>query len=88
MGLLISTALLALLHRSLKSMQLGGAILCLLGVALLLWRFRMARRREASGGLPQAIPWATHIPGGIGVFLLVAASAALTVGEWLGVFES
>ncbi|MET8168559.1 hypothetical protein ABZT34_30655 [Streptomyces sp. NPDC005329] len=88
MGLLISTSLLALLQWSLKLMQLVGAVLSLSGLALLLWRFRVARRREASGGLPQAMPWATHVPGGIGILLLVAASAALTIGEWLGVFES
>ncbi|WP_405632752.1 hypothetical protein OG933_42705 [Streptomyces sp. NBC_00016] len=88
MGLLISTALLALLQWSLKLMQLGGAVLCLSGVALLLWRFRVAHRREATGGLPQALPWPTYVIGGIGISLLVAASVALTVGEWLGVFES
>ncbi|MEU9313715.1 hypothetical protein [Streptomyces sp. NPDC048256] len=87
MGLLISTALLALLQWSLKLMQLGGAVLCLSGVALLLWRFRVARGREATGGLPQAMPWAIYVFGGIGISLLVAASVALTVGEWLGVFE-
>ncbi|WP_327184204.1 hypothetical protein [Streptomyces sp. NBC_01334] len=86
MGLLISTVLLALLQWGLRLMQLGGAALCLLGVALFLRRFRVARRREASGGLRQAMPWATHVLGGIGIFMLVAASGALTVGERLGVF--
>ncbi|MFH8638761.1 hypothetical protein [Streptomyces goshikiensis] len=88
MGLLISAVLLALVQWGLKLMQLGGLALCLLSGALFLWRFGVARRREASGGLQQAMPWAAHVLGGIGISLLVPASAALTVGEWLGLFEA
>ncbi|WP_030710831.1 hypothetical protein [Streptomyces sp. NRRL F-2580] len=88
MGLLISTVLLALLHWGLKLMQLGGAALCLVGVALFLRRFRVARGREGSGRLRQAMPWVTYVLGGLGIFVLVAASVALAVGERLGVFET
>lgn len=88
MGLLISAMLLALLQWGLELMQLGGAALCLSGVALLLRRFRAARRRETSGGPQQAMPWAAHVLGGMGIALLVAASAALSMGERLGVFET
>ncbi|MEV7443475.1 hypothetical protein AB0O22_20475 [Streptomyces sp. NPDC091204] len=88
MGLLISAALVALLEWGLKLMQLGGAALCLVGAALFLARSRVARGREASGRLPQAMPWVTYVLGGVGILVLVAASVALAVGERLGVFAT
>lgn len=88
MGLLISAALLTLLQWGLELMQLGGAALCLLGAALFLRRLRAARRHETSGGAQQAAPWVAHVLGGMGIALLAAASAALTMGERLGVFET
>lgn len=89
MGLLISSALLTLLHWGLKLTQLGGAALCLAGLALLLQRFPTAHGHKASGRPHQATTtWAAPVLGGIGIALLVTASAALIMGERLGVFTT
>jgi hypothetical protein len=50
--------------------------------------YATARRRKIGDGLPQVTPWTAYALGGIGIFFLVPASAALFTGKRLGVFET
>ncbi|MER7463548.1 hypothetical protein [Streptomyces sp. NPDC097981] len=88
MGLLLSYLFIFLVECGLMVLQMVGAFLSLLSVALFVRRFTAARKRRADGCLPKVAAVAPYVFGGIGIFLLVAASAALSIGKEWGIFET
>ncbi|MEU8849829.1 hypothetical protein AB0C70_27205 [Streptomyces sp. NPDC048564] len=68
------------------ALQMVGAFLLILGAALFVRRFAIARKRRPDGHFPKATPVAPYVLGGI--CLLVPTSAALFIGKNLGIFET
>ncbi|MFH8927570.1 hypothetical protein ACH4D4_11040 [Streptomyces pristinaespiralis] len=85
MGVLLSYLLLFIVQCGLMALQLAGAFLLMLGSALFIRRFATARKRRADGHFSKTAPYAL---GGIGICLLVPASAALFFGRESGIFET
>ncbi|MFJ8645190.1 hypothetical protein ACIRNI_03595 [Streptomyces sp. NPDC093546] len=87
MGVLLSYLLLFLIACGLMVLQLVGAFLLMLSAALFIRRFATARKRRP-GRFPRTMRVAPYVLGGIGMCLLVPASAALFIGRKWGIFEA
>lgn len=88
MGVLLSYLLLFLIECGLMALQIVGAFLLMSSAALFIRRFATARKRRADGRFPKATAAAPYVLGGIGICLLVPASAALFIGKEWGLFET
>ena len=88
MGVLLSYLLLFLIQCGLMALQIFGTFLLMLSVALLVRRHRIVRQCRANGHVPKATPVAPYVLGGVGIFLLVPASAVLFIGKQSGIFET
>ncbi|MGR4881483.1 hypothetical protein ACIPUC_19035 [Streptomyces sp. LARHCF249] len=88
MGVLLSYLLLFLIQIGLMALQVGGAFLLMLSLALFIRRFALARKRRPAGRFPKAASVAPYVLGGIGVCLLVSTSAVLFLGRKSGIFET
>lgn len=88
MGVLLSYLVLFLVQCALMALQIVGAFLLMLSAALFIRRFAITRKRRADGHFTKATPVAPYVLGGIGMCLLVPASAALFIGRKSGLFET
>ncbi|NXY96105.1 hypothetical protein HYE82_17280 [Streptomyces sp. BR123] len=86
MGLLLSYLIIFLVECGLMALQVIGASLFLLSVALLVRRFTTARKRRPDGYLSKFAAISPYLFGGIGFCLLVSASVALSIGKEWGIF--
>lgn len=88
MGVLLSYLVLFLIECGLIVLQIVGAFLLMLSAALFIRRFAITPKRRPDGHFPRATPVAPYVLGGIGICLLVPASAALFIGKESGIFEA
>ncbi|WP_432187541.1 hypothetical protein [Streptomyces sp. Tue6028] len=88
MGVLLSYLVLFLIEFGLMALQIVGAFLMMLSAALFIRRFAVARKRRPHGRCPKVTTVAPYVLGGIGICLLVPASAALFIGKKWGIFET
>lgn len=86
--MLLSYLLIFLVECGLMALQIVGAFFFLLSVALFIRRFTTARKRRTDGYLRKVVAVAPYVFGGVGFFLLVSASAALSIGKEWGIFET
>ncbi|MFE6754417.1 hypothetical protein ACFVDQ_12530 [Streptomyces sp. NPDC057684] len=88
MGVLLSYLFLFLIECGLMALQIAGAFLLMLSAALFVRRFTIARKRRSDGHFPKVMSVAPYVFGGIGLCLLVPASAALFIGKEWGIFDT
>ncbi|MEU0274147.1 hypothetical protein [Streptomyces sp. NPDC006307] len=69
-------------------LQIAGAFLLMLSAVLFIRRFATARKPRPNGHFPKVMRVAPYVLGGIGMCLLVPASAALFIGRKWGIFEA
>ncbi|MFF9910681.1 hypothetical protein [Streptomyces sp. NPDC013457] len=88
MGVLLSYLLIFVVACALMALQIAGAFLILTSFTLSAWRFAGTRGRRPDAHVPKVLRAAPYVLGGIGVCLLVPASAVLFLGRESGIFES
>ncbi|WP_432173913.1 hypothetical protein [Streptomyces sp. Tue6028] len=88
MEVLLSYLVLFLIEFGLMALQIVGASLIMLSAALFIRRFAIARKRRPHGHCPKVTSVAPYMLGGIGICLLVPASAALFLGKKWDLFET
>jgi uncharacterized membrane protein YgaE (UPF0421/DUF939 family) len=80
-GLLLSCLFLFLVGCGLVVLEIVGLVLLLAGAALFVQHFTVERQLCVAHGLPARTPVAPYVLGGIGVLVLIPASAGLCLGS-------